>query len=113
MNRPFFEKGSVERLISMDLSSAIAFVRLATENHFRYEPVLQREFLKGICQIADHCIEEINQLEDDEEYRHAREEIEVTKHVVSSVLESGDFTEGFRLAHECFKRVAPCSLPVK
>jgi gamma-glutamylcyclotransferase (GGCT)/AIG2-like uncharacterized protein YtfP len=97
----------------MDLNAASSFVRLAQENHFRYEAAMQRELLNGIYQIADHCIEEIDQLEDDEEYREAREEIELMKQVVTSALESGDFTDGFRLAHECFERAVPLSLWVK
>jgi hypothetical protein len=92
----------------VDLNSASSFVRLAAENHFRYDPAVQRELLEGICQIADHCIKELDQLEDDEEYRYAREEIELIKHVVVSALENGDFTDGFRLAHECFGRAVPC-----
>ncbi len=92
----------------MDLNAASSFVRLAKENHFRCEAAMQRELLNGICQIADHCIKEIDQLEDDEEYRQAREEIELIKHVVTSALENGDFTDGFRLAHEGFERTGLC-----
>ena len=86
----------------MDLRLAAAFMRVIAENSVRYPVAMQQTLLEGIFQLADECNEELKGLPDPRCFDDLRVCLELVKDLSNDSFKNGSFTEGFRLAAECF-----------
>ncbi len=90
----------------MDLSSASAFVMIASENFSQYPVETQRSLLEGIFHLADECKEDLGQLPETAAKVHLETTMTLLKSLISDALKAGAFREGFRHAAQCFWPVA-------
>ena len=86
----------------MDISAAKAFVLVLSENSAFYSRETQRSLLEGIFQLADECLDNLSPWCDAETSEQTMTSLSLAKRFANDALKSGNFSDGFQMAGECF-----------
>jgi hypothetical protein len=90
----------------MEIANASALVLMLVEHNQEYPEPIRRQLLEAVCEIADACLNTIDERGRLAADRCLRREISACASRVEKHLLSGELTEGFLVAFDAFQRAA-------
>ena len=89
----------------MEIANANALIEVLVDHNQHYAEPMRRELFESVYEIADACLETIDAAGDDAD-ETARRELRFAASMIEADLMSGNLTEGFLVAFDCFNRAA-------
>ncbi|MBA3963242.1 MAG: hypothetical protein H0X40_15265 [Chthoniobacterales bacterium] len=90
----------------MEITNANAIIQLLVDHQQEYPETVQRQLLEGLYEIAAACLETFDAQEDADADLDVRREIAIAAHLIEEHLISGELTDGFLVALDCFNKAA-------
>ncbi len=91
-------------LLGMEISNAVALIKVLVDHEESYPQTFRGELLEGVYEIATACLQTLDEAADPNLQQQARSEIAIAARIIEEHLTSGEFTEGFLVAHDCFNK---------
>ncbi len=88
----------------MEISNAFALIKLLVDHEAGYPRAIREELLQGVYEIATACLQTLDEAEDPALQQEARSELAIAAQIIEEDLASGELTEGFLVAHDCFNK---------
>ena len=79
----------------MNIHAALRLIQVACDHQDSYNDYSRKSLLNGIYELADSCVESIQERDDRQKYEHAQSEIELIKDFAEKGLKSGDLATAF------------------
>ena len=93
----------------MEIANAFALIQVLVDHQEEYPQTVRQELLEGVYEIAAACLQTLDEAADPVVEQEARREIAIAAHMIEQDLLSGDLTEGFLVAHDCFNKALVAS----
>jgi hypothetical protein len=91
----------------MNIHAALRLIQVACDHQDSYNDYSRRLLLTAIYELADSCVESIQERGDGEKYEHAQSEIELIKDFAEKGLKSGDVVTAFSHIADASQRAIP------
>jgi hypothetical protein len=91
----------------MNIHAALRLIQVACDHQDSYNDYSRKLLLNGIYELADSCIESIQERDDREKYEHAQSEIQLIKDFAEKGLNSGDLATAFIHIADASQRAIP------
>ncbi len=93
----------------MEVSNAFALIQLLVDHQEKYSRALRQELLEGAYEITAACLQTLEEAAEPALEEDAHREMAIAARMIEQDLLSGDLTEGFLLAHDCFNKALVAS----
>ena len=90
----------------MEIVNANSLTLILLEHNQQYPEQIRRELLEAICEVADACLNTIDERGPLASDTSIRREISAAARRIEKHLLSGDLNEGFLVAYDAFQRAA-------
>ena len=88
----------------MEVINAASLIRVLVDHNQHYPSSMRRELLEGVYEMATACLQTIDSREDSAREEETRREIVIATRLIEGDLLSGNLTEGFLVALDCFNK---------